>query len=52
MDDHRELVEAARAAIDRVFSDTSVGRETTKESLRELADDIRERREMMAEEDA
>lgn len=37
---HDDLVEAAKQAINKVFGDQSVGRETTKESLEELASDI------------
>ena len=39
---HERLVEAAKAAIDAVFSDTSVKRNKTKESLEELNDWIQE----------
>lgn len=38
--DHDEKIEAAKAAINKVFGDTSVGRETTKESLEELITEI------------
>lgn len=37
---HEKLVEAAREAIEKVFSDTSVSPEKTDESLRELAEEI------------
>lgn len=33
-------VQVAKAAIDKVFSDTSVPKETTADNLRELRDDI------------
>jgi hypothetical protein len=37
---HDEKLEAAKEAINKVFGDTSVGRETTKKSLEELIGDI------------
>jgi len=37
---HEDLVELAKAAITKVFSDQSVDRSTTRESLRDLRDDI------------
>ena len=37
---HSELLLRALAAIDEVFGDTSVDRETTRSSLEELAGDI------------
>lgn len=40
MDEHDELVEEARRALNKVFGDQSVGREKTAESLRELRGDI------------
>ena len=38
--DHKKLVEQARAAINAVFSNRSVGPETTIEALEELSDFI------------
>jgi hypothetical protein len=38
---HKKLIEAALAAIEEVFSDTSVDVLQTRESLEELIDDIR-----------
>lgn len=38
---HDELVKAAKAAIQEVFSDTTVGREQTRESVEELQEEIR-----------
>ena len=38
--DHDELVEAAKQAINSVFGDTSVDRSQTKESLKDLKDEI------------
>jgi hypothetical protein len=38
--DHVELVLRAKAALDRVFSDRSVSRKTTKDSLEELKGEI------------
>tara|TARA_Y100000310_G_C20287793_1_gene625739 strand:- start:62 stop:205 length:144 start_codon:yes stop_codon:yes gene_type:complete len=38
--EHLELVAQAKQAIDRVFSDTTVDRETTKESLEEIQEEI------------
>jgi len=38
--DHDERIEAAKEAINKVFGDTSVGRETTKKSLEELLSEI------------
>ena len=40
MMDHMELVHEAKAAIDRVFSDRSVSRLHTRDSLIELRDEI------------
>ena len=40
MDSHDRLLKAAKEAIDRLFSDTSVSQETTMEDLRELRDDL------------
>jgi hypothetical protein len=37
---HRELTDSASKAIDRVFADTSVDRETTHQSLERLSDEI------------
>ena len=39
-DDHDKLVEQAREALIAVFSDTSVSKSTTRESLEELSDEI------------
>ena len=39
---HLGLVAAAKASIDRVFKDTTVDQDTTKESLEELKDFIEE----------
>lgn len=39
-DHHEELCEKAKAAITRVFSDSDVDRATTKESLKDLRDEI------------
>jgi hypothetical protein len=36
----QRLIEEAKAAIEALFSDTSVSQETTLEALRELADDL------------
>lgn len=38
--DHVELVQLAKSAIDKVFSDRSVSRADTKASLTELRDEI------------
>jgi hypothetical protein len=40
MTKHEELVEAAKKAITAVFSDQSVGQATTRESLKDLRDEI------------
>lgn len=40
MKTHDVLVKEAKQAIDRVFSDRSVSLATTKESLKELQDEI------------
>jgi hypothetical protein len=37
---HDELVEAAKQAINAVFGDMSVSRKQTKDSLKELRDEI------------
>ena len=37
---HKDLVQLAKDAINNVFSDTSVSRSQTRESLEELRDDI------------
>jgi len=37
---HERLVEAASAAIDKLFGDRSVPKSTTREALEELRDDI------------
>ncbi len=37
---HKQLVDAAKKAIDNILSDTSVPRDQTIESLRELIDEI------------
>jgi len=37
---HKELLDDAKDAIDKLFSDQSVGRSTTRESLEELKDEI------------
>ena len=37
---HEELVEEAKKAINRVFGDTTVDRQTTKEDLKDLVDEI------------
>ena len=37
---HEDRIDAARRAINAVFSDTRVPPETTKESLKELRDEI------------
>lgn len=37
---HDELVKAAKKAINRVFSDTSVSREETINSLKDLSEEI------------
>ena len=39
---HERLVETAKAAIDAVFSDTSVSKKITKRSMEELRDCIQE----------
>ena len=38
--DHDDLVEEAKQAINKVFSDSSVSRAKTKESLKDLISDI------------
>lgn len=38
--DHEELVEKAKDAINKVFGDQSVSRRETKESLKDLRDEI------------
>ncbi len=38
--DHEQLIEAAKVAISAVFSDRSVSQRTTRESLRELEEEI------------
>ncbi len=38
--DHDELLEAAKQAVNKVFGDTSVSRETVKESLNDIISDI------------
>lgn len=40
MKKHERLVDQAKEAIDAVFSDTSVDKETTRDSLWELAGEI------------
>jgi hypothetical protein len=42
MDEHEELLEAAKKAADAVFGDTSVPRSKTKESLNDLASHIQD----------
>ena len=37
---HEQLVTAAKTAIDRVFSDTTVSPEETRQSLEELQEEI------------
>lgn len=37
---HEKLCEAALEAVTKVFSDNSVGRSTTRESLKNLRDEI------------
>ena len=37
---HLQLLENAKIALDKLFSDTSVDRETTKVSLEELRDEV------------
>lgn len=37
---HDDLCDAAKDALTKVFSDQSVGRSTTRESLRDLRDEI------------
>lgn len=37
---HDELIERAKQAINRVFGDQSVSKETTRESLKDLQDEI------------
>jgi hypothetical protein len=39
--DHEELVERAKQAINAVFGDTSVDRRQTRESLKDLKDEIK-----------
>jgi hypothetical protein len=38
--EHEQLVEAAKKAINAVFSDDSVDQDTTRESLQELLDEL------------
>ena len=40
---HKEKVEAAKVAIDKVFSDTSVSKEKTRDSLEEIVDHIEDK---------
>lgn len=51
MSDHDKLVEAAEEAIRKVFGDTSVGRDTTKESLGSLSGQIDDMLNAMEEEE-
>lgn len=44
---HIELVESAKEAIDKVYSDTSVDKETTIDSLKELQDAIDEKLDVL-----
>ena len=38
--DHIELIHNAKTAIDKVFSDDSISKEETLESLEEIADEL------------
>ena len=46
---HLQLLEDAKVAIDRLFSDTSVSQEVTRDSLRELQEDIEVKIESLEE---
>jgi hypothetical protein len=51
MDGHEELLETAKRAINAVFGDTSVSRGQTRESMKELRDEIDTMLEAMDEEE-
>jgi polyhydroxyalkanoate synthesis regulator phasin len=48
--EHSQLIEEAKAAIERVFSDTSVSKRETVDSLEELINDMESRIECLEDE--